>query len=118
MLYVMKKLLLSLLCLTAACAGRPDPHKLTRAQLGDKWPFTVDYVTVASDGPRYTVTAPDGTEYALNGSAESVKNDDGTPRYAHLEDIWVKAEIVPGVMGRKDLSAITAVAEASQKEAM
>jgi hypothetical protein len=111
----MKKLLLALLTLAAGCSESPDPHKLTRAQLGDKWPFTVDYVTVNCDGPSYTVTAPDGKEYALNGTAESIKDSNGRPQYAKLEDIWVKAEIAPGVMGRKDLDAITAVAEACQK---
>lgn len=111
----MKKLLISLLCLATACAEKPDPHQLTRAQLGDKWPFTVDYVTVNAEGPIYTVTAPDGTEYGLNGTADTQRDDNGRPRFERLERIWVKKELAPGVMGRKDLDSITAVAEAIEK---
>jgi len=107
----MKKLLAALLLLATACSESREANQLTRTQLGEKWPFTVESVTVNSDGPAYTVTDPDGREYALNGTASSIKDDEGKPAYAPLEEIWMKEEIAPGVMGRKDLGAITALAE-------
>lgn len=56
-----------------------EPGLITRDDLGEDWPLTVDYGVVSCEtftaGGRdlqsATFTAPDGTEYALNGIARS-----------------------------------------------
>lgn len=61
----------------------------------DPWPFTVDYVTLkcrqsyGADGGAISVTAPDNTQYALNGPAIS--------KYRQLPDpIWAPDPNNPG----------------------
>ena len=65
--------------LVAACAGpatprpaTPDPGLVTRAGLGDEWPFSVDVGELRCnelDGRPLVTFAVDGIEYALNGAA-------------------------------------------------
>lgn len=59
-----------------------EPGLVTRADLGNEWPLTVDYGLVGYEnktaGGRAlkvaTLTGPDGTVYALNGTAKSHTN--------------------------------------------
>lgn len=52
---------------------------ITRTDMGDEWPLTVDYAVVACEPKTAggmdlqiaTLTAPDGTVYALNGTAKA-----------------------------------------------
>lgn len=50
------------------------PGEVTRAEFGDEWPFTVASGTLSCDGSRglgsVIFTAPDGTRYGLNGTAQ------------------------------------------------
>lgn len=56
-----------------------DPGLLTRDDLGDEWPLTVEYAVLACEPmtagsmnlQNATLTAPDGTVYALNGTAKT-----------------------------------------------
>lgn len=68
---------------SAAPVAVPDdvkgkPGLITRTDLGKEWPLTVDYGVMACEDKTAggmalqiaTFTAPDGTEYALNGTAK------------------------------------------------
>lgn len=44
---------------------------MSRDSLGRRWPLTVPYAVVDCQGTSVTLTAPDGTRYAVNGTARS-----------------------------------------------
>lgn len=92
------RLVLVLLTLTAVavgCGGPSDsedesaeddggepPGYVEPADFDEPWPLTVDGGTLRCEPPSAVVfTAPDGTEYAVNGMAESQD-------YADIEPIW------------------------------
>jgi hypothetical protein len=52
-------------------ASEGTNRTITRAELGDKWPFTVDKGSVMCLEGRYVVFIADGKTYALNGTAVS-----------------------------------------------
>jgi hypothetical protein len=62
------------------------------------WPLTVSSGTVRCEGSAVYFEAPDGTEYAVNGTA---RGQDPTPP---LEDIWRKDPDLPGT--RIDISPV------------
>lgn len=66
---------------------------VSRDQLGDEWPFTVDSGMVACDGANgvgeVTFTA-EGTTYAVNGLAIQ------TGQYAEIDTIWADDPTIPG----------------------
>lgn len=67
--------------------------------MGDEWPLTVDYGVVACESKTAggmnlqiaTLTAPDGTVYALNGTAKSHSDA------ADIEPIWADDPEVDGL---------------------
>lgn len=62
---------------------RNDPTvSVTRDEVGNDWPLTVDHGTVRFEPPGHVVfIAPDGTEYAVNGFAK-------TKGYEDIAPIW------------------------------
>lgn len=76
-----------------------DPGLVTRDDLGDEWPLTVDYAVLACEPITAggmalqvaTLAAPDGTVYALNGTAK-----DHTEA-ADIEPIWADNPDVEGL---------------------
>lgn len=67
-----------------------EPGLVTRTDLGTEWPLTVDYGVVACENKNAggralqiaTFTSPDGTTYALNGTAKSHSDA------ANIDPIW------------------------------
>lgn len=83
-----------------------DPGLLVSSDFGDKWPLTLPYAIVACQNltaggqqlHAVTVTAPDRTTYAANGTARSHTN------YPDLTSIWATDPNVDGL--RIDISPI------------
>lgn len=74
----------------------PDPGALAESDFPKgEWPLTVSEGVVrceGSDGSGSVIfRAPDGTDYAVNGTAKTVKQD-----LPEIEDIWKKDPDVPG----------------------
>lgn len=69
---------------------KDEPGLITRTDMGDEWPLTVDYAVLACESKTAggmdlqiaTLTAPDGTVYALNGTA--LDHTD----YRDVDPIW------------------------------
>lgn len=81
-----------------------DPGLVTRTEMGAEWPLTVDYAVLhcqAKEAGGYnlqlaTLSAPDGTLYALNGSAKShTTAKDIDPIWAPDPDTGAKVDIGP-----------------------
>lgn len=76
-----------------------EPGLVTRDDLGTEWPLTVDYAILACEPKTAggmdlqiaTLTAPDGTVYALNGTAKDHTD------YADLAPIWADDPDVEGL---------------------
>src|SRR6266513_1723997 len=50
--------------------GKSHAAELSRTQIGRDWPLTVDHGTLRCEAPQSVVfTAPDGSDYGVNGSA-------------------------------------------------
>lgn len=79
---------------------KDEPGLITRTDMGDEWPLTVDYGVVACENDTAggqplmiaTFTGPDGTVYALNGTAQSHTDA------ADVEPIWAPD---PNLQGAK-----------------
>lgn len=80
------------------------PGLVTRTDLGDTWPLTVDYAVLHCQPKQAgginlqlaTLTAPDGTEYALNGHAKShTTAQDIEPIWAPDPSTGAKVDIGP-----------------------
>jgi hypothetical protein len=56
---------------------QPDAVRLTRAELGDAWPLTVDEATVTCVRGVWVVLFADGQIYAVNGLARGVAAERG-----------------------------------------
>lgn len=61
--------------LVAGCGGGSGPTstipgEVSEAELGGRWPLTVAYGTLSCDGYSVVFTAPGGTRYGLNGTAQ------------------------------------------------
>lgn len=75
-----------------------NPGLVTRDDLGSDWPLTTDYAilscvpTTVADTELFlaTLIAPDGTEYALNGTAKAHTDA------ADIEPIWAKSPDMDG----------------------
>lgn len=78
---------------------KDEPGRITRTDLGKEWPLTVNYGVVAcqgktADGQPLTIatfTGPDGTVYALNGTAKSHTDA------AAIDPIWAPNPDVAGL---------------------
>jgi hypothetical protein len=78
---------------------KDEPGLITRTDLGKEWPLTVDYGVVACQNKTAggqplkiaTFTGPDGTVYALNGSAKSHTDA------AAIDPIWAPDPDVAGL---------------------
>ncbi|MGE8482806.1 MAG: DUF2511 domain-containing protein [Pseudomonas sp.] len=71
--------LISALLALGGCGTEEKGQKVSSKDYGDSWPFTVDSVDLLCDGPSPKALArtPDGTVYALSGSARSQAKDRG-----------------------------------------
>jgi ABC-type Fe3+-hydroxamate transport system substrate-binding protein len=75
---------------SATTTSVPPRGHITRAQLSVSWPLTVDEGVLHCQGDGVTFEAPDGTVYALNGTARRRKaGKDVTP-------IWADNPSAPG----------------------
>lgn len=80
-------------------AVKGEPGLVTRTDLGEKWPLTVDYGVVSCQNKTAggqalkvaTFTGPDGTVYALNGTAKS--HTDAAP----IDPIWAPDPVTTGL---------------------
>lgn len=76
---------LTLAAFAAGCGGQSGgepPGHVEPADFDQPWPLTVESGTLRCEPPGAVVfTAPDGTEYAVNGMAEGQD-------YADIEPIW------------------------------
>ena len=77
---------------------KDEPGLVTRTDMGDEWPLTVDYGVVACEKHTAgqtvmiaTFTGPDGVEYALDGTAKSHTDA------ADIEPIWADDPEVEGL---------------------
>jgi hypothetical protein len=78
---------------------KDEPGLITRTDLGQQWPLTVDYGVVACQNKNAggqglkiaTFIGPDGTEYALNGTAKSHTNAED------IDPIWAPDPNVTGL---------------------
>lgn len=85
------------LTLLAGCGGSSGPksREISRADLGDQWPLTVESGTLhcnGGDGVGEVYLTVDGVNYAINGNAK------GTGRYQDVTPIWADD---PGTGGLK-----------------
>lgn len=70
----------AVLVFVTACAG--GGAEVSRSDYGQEWPLTVDQGKLRCESPSAVVfTAPDGSEYAINGAAS-------TQGYAEIDPIW------------------------------
>lgn len=106
----MKRLLFGLLALAGCGPHNPaarykNPQMMTKAELGDKWPFTIDTVIVHCEGQGiyHVVSSMDGVTYGLNGTSKS------SGKYQDIEKIWRKDERYGG-SARIDIGLILDVA--------
>ena len=62
-----------------SCSASEKVRTVSAADYGDAWPFTVNSVDLLCDGPSPKALArtPDGTIYALSGSARRVAKTRG-----------------------------------------
>jgi hypothetical protein len=77
--------------------------KVTAAELGDEWPFTVDEVVITARGERGVgpvVVAAEGTTYAVNGLARQAGE------WPEVESIWAENNEYPGMGLRKSIEPI------------
>lgn len=77
-------------------SAKEDPGLVTRTDLGSEWPLAVDYGIVTckdetGNAKSAIFTAPNGTKYALNGTAKSFT--DG----ADINPIWADDPDVEGL---------------------
>ena len=74
---------------------------ITRADLGDRWPLTVESGVLrckGSGGVGEVTFASGGTVYAVNGNAKA------TGRYADISAIWSDDPLQPGI--KADMAAL------------
>jgi hypothetical protein len=72
-------------CESDSGTSNSDGVEVSAAELGDKWPLTVDRGTLRCEGDIDVIfTAPDGTEYGVNGTAL----DHG---FKDIDPIWATA---------------------------
>ena len=98
----MKRFALVVLVLLAACASQPTPTPIpsgrlvTRAELGEHWPFTVESGYVDCVGTSEAVFRVGDVTYAINGTARSWADRRG---YVDIVDspIWRDDPAHPGL---------------------
>jgi Protein of unknown function (DUF2511) len=68
--------------LVAACGSGTHSQSVTRGEFGEGWPLTVDSGELRCEaGDAVVFKAPDGTDYAVNGTA-------GDAGYLDIRPIW------------------------------
>jgi hypothetical protein len=95
-LSVSKLLVLAGSLVACACSGTVDPQseqRISRAQFGDDWPFTVTEGLLRCDRGTFVVFVANGKTYAINGSAKGAANREG---YVDFESIW-RPDETPGL---------------------
>ena len=84
----MRLLVPALILSLGSAAASAGSREVTRADLGEEWPLTVDAGTLeCSRGLIYTFTA-DGKTWAVNGTAAA-------RGYADIEPIWAPNPNIP-----------------------
>jgi hypothetical protein len=103
----MKKYLLILVCL-AGCGLPKNAKEITKAEYGDRWPFTVEKgILRCEDG--MVVFESDGNEYGVNGLAQNqFKKDIGTilqddDQYGQINGHSVKKSVEPIIKDGRNL---------------
>lgn len=88
--------LIIVLSALAGCGADEKVKNVSNKDFGDAWPFTVDSVDLMCDGPSPKALArtPDGTVYALNGSARSQAKSRG---WADGQDITKPSPSMPAI---------------------
>lgn len=66
----------------ASTTAPPHAEQLTRASVGDAWPFTVDDGTLRCEAPGSVVFVSSGKSYAVNGTARTHTD------YPDVDEIW------------------------------
>lgn len=106
----MKRFLFGLLALAGCGTQNPaaryqNAQTVTKAELGDKWPFTIDTVIVHCEeqGLYKVVSSPAGVTYGLNGTSKS------SGKYQDIEQIWRKDDRYGG-SARIDIGPILEIA--------
>lgn len=73
----------AIVVLLGACTGAAEGEEVSAAQFGSDWPLTVDEGHLNCEGASaVTFTDPDGTTYAVNGTAQE------TADYPEIDAIW------------------------------
>lgn len=85
---------------TGGVALPPHQERVTRAEYGDEWPFTVDegVIEAVPDSPALVFHAG-GKTYGLNGAARGKRG-----QYADIGEVW--APLPGGSNLRKDITPI------------
>jgi hypothetical protein len=91
----------------ASCSNESKTDKgvrITRSELQEEWPLTVDsgYVYCGEFG-KSAIFSHNGTEYALNGTAEVAAEKEAFPDYKEIRPIWADD---PGMAGKKSLGPL------------
>jgi hypothetical protein len=76
------KRLAALLLAVCACSSDADGKLITKTQLGERWPLTIDSIRVKCINGQQAVGVADGTTYALNGLASQQR------KYQEIDAIW------------------------------
>jgi hypothetical protein len=90
-------LAVAVLVVLAGCGQDDERLELSREQLGEQWPLTVERGVLACEDRDLTITA-DGTTYALGAGG------DGTGRGEPIDPVHAEDEELPGA--RKSLGPL------------
>lgn len=79
-------------CVLFGCGGSAQPKGLlvSRAQYGDRWPFTVESGYIDCDPPGAAIFRTDSLTYGLNGWAKS-------RGFADVRPVWRDNPTAPGL---------------------
>jgi hypothetical protein len=82
-----------------------EERRISRAEFGNRWPFTVGEGLLRCEGQAVTFTSG-GTTYAINGTALSRMKVE--PTWREAREVWAREPNpqLPGVDLRKDISPI------------
>ncbi len=85
-----KLMILSAGCAIALAGCGAGGEKITQAEYGDQWPFTVSEGQLLCNAPNYVYFKANGQEYAINGAAKQIG------AFRPTEEIWRDNPEIPG----------------------